>query len=79
MIKPVFLRLITLLCSGVYGQKSKDKSLEYLKKGNTQLDNGDLKKAIESYNKAIDDNSENLEAYYFRGVAKNRLNKDYEL
>src|SRR5262245_10143304 len=64
--------LLTALIVG-YSLALPAAQVDYLKKGNEERDEGDLKSAIADYSKAIEEDATNAEAYEERGNAKDNL------
>ncbi|MFH0865186.1 MAG: hypothetical protein V1904_03270 [Bacteroidota bacterium] len=85
----IFLTVVILSGAFITGCKSHKKitassdttntvtSLDYVKKGNIQLDLKNYKKALELLNKSIEMDAFNGEAFAYRGLAKYHL-KDYK-
>jgi Flp pilus assembly protein TadD len=74
-IVPVMLGVVFLWVLGCTGQTSTTD--DYLNQGLNSAKSGDLKQAIENFSRALDLDSENLQAYHNRGFAS-AISGDFE-
>ena len=70
IIKLVFFICVVFVCLLGTGCTNTIASNEYLKKGMTKAQSGDYYNAIDDFDKAIEYDSKNTEAYKNRGIAK---------